>query len=387
MATDIGDFYELLGVGRSANDDEIKRAYRKLARELHPDVNGGDPATEERFKLVTVAYETLRDPERRRRYDMFGPEGLRGSGGGGGAGGAGGFEDLFGGGGLGDLFNTFFGGGASGFGQPRGRGQGGPPRGADMEVTLDLDFRSAVFGASKEIRVRVPVPCTTCDATGAKPGTSAVTCETCGGAGEVRQVRQSILGQMVTARPCPRCGGLGQEIHDPCPDCRGEGRRTEEKAYTVDIPAGVDDGNTLQLGGRGAAGPRGGRSGDLFVHLRVKADERFLRQGNDLVHVLHLPMAQAALGAHIRYETLDGTEDLVIPRATQPGKVFRLRGRGVPDVNGRGRGDLLVQVVVDTPTDLTKEQEDMLRMYAGARGEEVAPAESGFMAKVRSAFK
>jgi molecular chaperone DnaJ len=384
MATEMGDFYGLLGVSRSANEEEIKRAYRKLARELHPDVNGGDPATEERFKLVTLAYETLRDPERRRRYDMFGPEGLRGTGAGAGAGGAGGFEDLFGAG-LGDLFNSFFGGG-SGFGQGR-RGQSGPPRGADMEVTLELDFRSAVFGASKEIRVRVPVPCATCHATGAQPGTTPVTCAQCGGAGEVRQIRQSILGQMVTSRPCPACGGTGQQIPSPCPDCRGEGRRTEEKAYTVDIPAGVDDGNTLQLGGRGAAGPRGGRAGDLFVHLRVKPDDRFHRQGNDLVHVLHLPMAQAALGAHLRYETLDGTEDLVIPRATQPGKVFRLRGRGVPDVNGRGRGDLLVQVVVDTPTELTKEQEDVLRLFAASRGEEVAPAETGFMAKVRSAFK
>jgi len=387
LPADIGDFYELLGVSRRATDDEIKRAYRKLARELHPDANGGDAVAEERFKLVTVAYETLRDPERRGRYDMFGPEGLRGSGGGGGAG-AGGFEDLFGSG-LGDLFNSFFGGGAGGgaAGGARGRGQAGPPRGADMEVTLDLDFRAAVFGASEEIRVRVPVPCATCNATGAQPGTSPTTCAQCGGAGEVRQVRQSILGQIVTARPCPRCGGLGQEIASPCPDCRGEGRRTEEKAYTVDIPAGVDDGNTLQLGGRGAAGPRGGRPGDLFVHLRVKADERFIRQGNDVVHVLHVPMAQAALGAHLRYETLDGTEDLVIPRATQPGKVFRLRGRGVPDVNGRGRGDLLVQVVVDTPVDLNKEQEDILRLYATARGEDVAPAETSFMAKVRSAFK
>jgi molecular chaperone DnaJ len=384
MAAEIGDFYELLGVGRSANEDEIKRAYRKLARELHPDANGGNPAAEERFKLVTVAYETLRDPERRRRYDMFGPEGLRGSGGAGGAGGAGGFEDLFGAG-LGDLFNSFFGGGAT-FGQGR-RGQAGPPRGPDMEVTLELDFRSAVFGASKEIRVRVPVHCSTCEATGAKPGTSPVTCSQCGGAGELRQVRQSILGQMVTARPCMACGGIGQQIANPCPDCRGEGRRTEEKTYTVDIPAGVDEGNTLQLGGRGAAGPRGGRPGDLFVHLRVKPDERFHRQGNDLVHVLHLPMTQAALGAHLRYETLDGTEDLVIPRGTLPGKVFRLRGRGVPDVNGRGRGDLLVQVVVDTPKDLTKEQEDILRLFASSRGEEVAPAETGFMAKVRSAFK
>ena len=384
---ELPDFYELLGVSRRAGEDEIKRAYRKAARELHPDANPGNAEAEERFKLVTLAYETLRDPERRRRYDTFGPEGLRGTGAGGGAGGAGGFEDLFGAG-LGDLFNSFFGGGgAGGFGQARGRGQAGPPRGADMEVTVDIDFRAAVFGTSKEIRVRVPVPCPTCDATGAKPGTSATTCSVCSGAGEIRQVRQSILGQMVTARPCPRCNGMGQEIQSPCPDCRGEGRRSEEKAYTVDIPAGVDDGNTLQLGGRGAAGPRGGRSGDLFVHLRVRPDDRFLRQGNDLVHVLHVPMAQAALGAHLRYETLDGTEDLVIPRGTQPGKVFRLRGRGVPDVNGRGRGDLLVQVVVDTPTELTKEQEELLRLYAGSRGEDVAPAESGFFAKVRSAFK
>ena len=383
MAADIGDFYELLGVSRSASEDEIKRAYRRLARDLHPDVNGGDPEAEERFKLVTLAYETLRDPERRRRYDMFGPEGLRGTGAGGGTGG---FEDLFGAG-LSDLFNSFFGGGGGGgFGQAR-RGPNGPPRGGDMEVRLELDFRSAVFGASKEIRVRVPVPCTTCDATGAKPGTSPVTCQMCEGTGELRQVRQSILGQMVTSRPCMRCGGSGQEITSPCPDCRGEGRRTEEKAYTVDIPAGVDDGNTLQLAGRGAAGPRGGRPGDLFVHLRVRPDERFSRQGNDLVHVLHVPMTQAALGAHIRYETLDGTEDLVIPRGTQPGRVFRLRGRGVPDVNGRGRGDLLVQVVVDTPTDLTKEQEDVLRLFASSRGEDVTPAETGFMAKVRSAFK
>ncbi|MGI8984067.1 MAG: molecular chaperone DnaJ [Acidimicrobiales bacterium] len=386
MAPDIGDFYELLGVGRSATDDDIKRAYRRLARELHPDANPGNAEAEERFKMVTIAYETLRDPERRRRYDTFGPEGLRGTGGSGGAGGAGGFEDLFGAG-LGDLFNSFFGGGASGFGQARGRGQAGPPRGADMEVTLDTDFRSAVFGTSTEIRVRVPVPCATCDASGARPGTAPTTCSACSGAGEIRQVRQSILGQMVTARPCTRCGGLGQEISSPCPDCRGEGRRSEEKAYTVDTPAGVDDGNTLQLGGRGAAGPRGGRAGDLFVHLRVRADERFLRQGNDLVHVLHVPLAPAALGAHLRSENLDGTEDLVIPRGTQPGKVFRLRGRGVPDVNGRGRGDLLVQVVVDTPTDLTKEQDELLRLFAQARGDDVAPAESGFLAKVRSAFK
>ncbi len=373
------DFYALLEVDRNATDDEIKRSYRRLARELHPDANGGDTSAEERFKLITVAYETLGDPERRRRYDMFGPEGARAGAGGPGAAG---FEDLFGAG-LGDLFSSFF--GNAGF-SPTGR-HAGPPLGPDMETSVELDFRSAVFGSSREVRLRVPVPCATCDASGASPGTSSTTCSTCGGSGELRRVRQSILGQMVTASPCSRCGGSGQVIASPCNDCRGEGRRTEERTYTVEVPAGVADGSTLKVGGRGGAGPRGGPPGDLYVHLRVRPDERYRRQGNDLLHVLTVPMVQATLGAHLRYDTLDGTEDLVIPRGTQSGRIFRLRGRGVPDVNGRGRGDLLVQVAVETPGDLTKEQEDLLRLLATSRGEEVAPPETGFFARVRSAFK
>lgn len=375
------DYYDLLEVPRNASEDQIKKSYRRLARELHPDANGGDAVSEERFKLVTVAYETLGDPERRRRYDTYGPEGARGSGAGGP--GAGGFEDVFGAG-LGDLFSSFFGAGAFGGGGNQGRG---PRRGPDMETTLGLEFRAAVFGSSNEVRLRVPVPCETCSATGAASGTSASSCTTCGGAGEVRKVRQSILGQMVTAHPCPRCGGMGQVIATPCNDCRGEGRRTEERSYTVDVPAGVKDGTTLKVTGRGGAGPRGAPAGDLYVHLRVKTDDRYERQGNDLVHVFSVPLVQAALGAHIRYDTLDGTEDLIIPRATQSGRIFRLRGRGVPDVSGRGRGDLLIQVAVETPGDLTKEQEDLLRGLAAARGEEVAPPDTGFMARVRSAFK
>ncbi|MGI9032396.1 MAG: molecular chaperone DnaJ [Acidimicrobiales bacterium] len=376
------DFYDLLGVSTSATEDEIKRAYRKVARELHPDTNS-DPAAGERFKAVTLAYETLRDPERRRRYDMFGPEAVRGSGAAGtGAGAGAGFgSDAFGAG-LGDLFESFFGGG--GFG---GRRSSGPPRGADVETALDLDFRAAVFGTSGEVRIRVPVPCSTCSGTGARPGTSAQRCAACGGAGEVRQVRQSILGQMVTTSPCRRCGGSGQDIAEPCGDCRGEGRRTEEQRFTVDVPAGVDNGSTLRVPGRGAAGPRGGTNGDLYVHLRVRPDERFARQGYDLVHVLHLPVTQATLGAHLRYETLDGTEDLVVPRGTQNGRVFRLRGRGVPHVDGRGRGDLLVQVAVDTPTDIGREQEELLRRLAAERGEEVAPADTRRFSRIRSAFK
>jgi molecular chaperone DnaJ len=376
------DYYQLLGVSPSATEDEIKRAYRRLAMELHPDING-DPGAEERFKKVKQAYETLRDPERRRSYDMFGPEGARA---GAGAGSGGGFgADAFAAG-LGDLFESLFGGSPFG-GGGGGRRRGGPPRGNDLEVMLDLGFREAVFGGQHEVKLRAPVRCTTCGGSGARPGTSPVSCSTCGGAGQVRQVRQSLLGQIVTAGPCPRCGGLGEEVRSPCPDCRGEGRRTEECTYTVEVPAGVDDGNTLRLTGRGAVGPRGGPPGDLYVHLRVRADERFQRQGWDLVHVLHIPVTQAALGAHLKYETLDGEEDLVIPKGTLTGRTFRLRGRGVPHVDGRGRGDLLVQVVVDTPTNLTKEQENLLGLLAAERGEEVAPADSGFMARIRSAFK
>ncbi|HEX3394773.1 MAG TPA: molecular chaperone DnaJ [Acidimicrobiales bacterium] len=379
------DYYALLGVSSSATEDDIKKAYRRRARELHPDTNS-DPAAEERFKSVTLAYETLRDAERRRRYDMFGPEGVRGSGAAGtgaSGGGAGGFGEGFGGG-LGDLFETFF-GGTGGF--AGGRRGSGPPRGSDMETAVEIDFKGATFGTETQVRARLPVTCETCSGSGARAGTQPQTCRACGGAGEVRQVRQSILGQMVTSSPCRRCGGTGQTIADPCPTCRGEGRVTKEQTFTVDVPAGVDNGSTLRVPGRGSAGPRGGQPGDLYVHLRVKPDSRFTRQGYDLVHMLHLPVTQAALGAHLRYETFDGTEDLVVPRGTQNGRVFRLRGRGVPHVDGRGRGDLLVQVVVDTPDDLTREQEELLRRLAAERGDEVAPPDSSAWARIRSAFK
>lgn len=379
MAT---DYYELLGVSRNASAEELKRAYRRLARELHPDTNA-DPSAEERFKEVGLAYEVLSDPARRRRYDQVGPEGA--------ARGAGGdpFAGFGGGGGLGDIFDAFFGAGAGGGGPfgGGGRAQAGPPPGADMEMAVQITFEEAVFGVAKEVSLRSPVRCSTCEGSGARPGTSPVTCSECDGAGQVRRVRQSILGQMVTAGPCPRCGGAGQTVPDPCADCRGEGRRTEERAYTVDIPAGVDQGNTLRLSGRGAAGPRGGPNGDLYVHVRVTPSQRFTRDGLDLIHELHLPMTQAALGVHVAFETLDGEEDLVVPAGTQTGRVFRLRGRGVPRVDGRARGDLLVEVVVDTPTDLERDEEELLRRLADLRGEEVAPADTGFLSRIRSAFK
>ncbi|MBI2708682.1 MAG: molecular chaperone DnaJ [Actinobacteria bacterium] len=368
------DYYELLGVPRDASQDELKKAFRRLARQLHPDANPDDPRAESRFKEVALAYEVLSDPEKRARYDRFGPDGVGGAAAG---------ADAFGFGGLGDIFDAFFGGGAGG-----GRaGPGGPPRGPDLEVTVDLDFERAVFGTEEPVSVRTAVPCDTCDASGAEPGTYPQTCPDCGGAGQVRRVRQSILGQMVTAQPCARCGATGQIIARPCGDCRGEGRRIEERQYTVDVPAGVDSGSTLRIGGLGAAGVRGGPPGDLYVHLRVRPHPVLRREGDDLVHDLALPFPQLALGARLDYETLDGSEELVIPRGTPPGHVVRLRGRGVPHVRGRGRGDLLVRIGVDVPTDLDGAQEDLLRRFAAARGEAVDPPDAGFMSKLRSAFK
>jgi molecular chaperone DnaJ len=238
-----------------------------------------------------------------------------------------------------------------------------------------------------DLRVRRAVTCATCAGTGARPGTAPSTCSTCGGTGELRRVRQSILGQMVTASPCTRCGGTGQEIANPCPDCRGEGRRTEERTYTVDVPAGVDDGNTLRLTGRGHAGSRGGAAGDLFVHLRVRPHAVLQRDGIDLVDELHLPMTQAALGATLDYQTLDGDEELTIPPGTQTGRLITLRGRGVPRVDGRGRGDLIVRLAVDTPSDLTREEEELLRRFAQLRGEQVAEHRGGLFQRFRSASK
>jgi molecular chaperone DnaJ len=374
------DFYELLGVARTATNDELKRAYRKLARELHPDTRPDDKAAEERFKEITVAYETLSDPERRQRYDMFGPDGVK----------AGASGDPFAGagfGGLGDIFDAFFGGGG-GFG-PTGRGgrRSGPAQGPDAEVTATLEFEEAVFGTDKEVTLRTAVACETCSTTGAAPGTAPATCVQCAGTGEVRTVRQSLLGQMVTSRPCPRCNGSGEHIASPCPACRAEGRVVEERTLSVEVPPGVDHGNTLRLAGRGPVGPRGGPPGDLYVHLDVRADPRFERRGNDLVHELHVSVAQAALGAHPQVQTLEGEEELGVPPGTQSGRVIRLRGRGVPDVHRRGRGDLLVQVVVDTPTPLSQTEERLLRELAAARGEVVDPPDSGLFSKIRSAFK
>ncbi|MGI9600486.1 MAG: molecular chaperone DnaJ [Acidimicrobiales bacterium] len=369
------DYYEVLGVGRDASDSDLKKAYRRTARELHPDANPDDPQAEEKFREAAIAYEVLSDPEKRDRYDRFGHDGIDASS----------LGDVFGGG-LGDLFDAFFGGG-SGFGGGGGGGRGAPNRGEDLETTLQVDFEEAVFGGNHEVTIKTAVACDTCEATGAQPGTSTETCSECGGAGQVRRVRQSILGQMVSATVCPRCQGMGEMIASPCPTCDGDGRELVDETYTVEIPAGVDNGSTLRLTGRGAVGHRGGAVGDLYVHVRVRPHPRFERHGDDLVHELHIGFGQAALGAVLDFPTLDGDEDLVIPPGTQTGKVLRLRGRGVPQLRGRGRGDLLVQVIVDVPTDLTDDQAELLRHYAELRAESVAPPDEGFLSKIKSAFR
>ncbi len=366
------DYYDLLEVPRDASAEDIKRAYRQMARRLHPDTND-DPEAEARFKEVALAYEVLSDPDKRQRYDRFGPDGVAAS-------------DPFGGGGINDIFDAFF-GGNSPFGGGGRRGPAGPPRGSDLEAVADLSFEEAVFGARHPVDVRTAVPCEPCGATGAKPGTEPVTCLECAGVGQVQRVRQSFLGQMVTNSICPRCNGQGRVIGDPCASCGGEGRTIEERTYTVDIPAGVDTGSTLRLTGRGAAGPRGGPSGDLYVHVRVRPHDRFTRQGVDLHCDLPVSFAQAALGTHIELATLDGEEDLVVPRGTPSGKEFRLKGRGVPHLERRHRGDLIVRVLVDVPTDLSPEEEDLLRQLAEQRGEVVAPADAGFLTRIRSAFR
>jgi molecular chaperone DnaJ len=368
------DHYEVLGVSRSATDDEIKRAFRELARRYHPDGNP-DPEAAERFREASVAYETLRDPERRRRYDVFGDTGSRA-----GPGGAPG--DAFG---FGDIFDAFFGGGGDPFGGRRG--PSGPARGPDAEATIRLTLHQAAFGATHTIEARLPVPCERCEGSGCEPGTHPSRCDVCGGAGEVRQVRRSILGQIVTAAPCAVCDGTGQRILSQCRDCRGDGRVQASRTIDVEVPAGVDDGQRLRLAGRGPAAPRGGIPGDLYVTVQVEDHPDFHREGDDLLHVRAVSIAQATLGATLEVPTLEEPTELTVPAGTQPGTAFRVKGAGVPSLRGRGRGDLIVRVDVEVPTRLDEEQANLLRTLAELRGEAVAPPASGVFSKLRSALK
>ncbi len=369
----MSDYYQLLGVDRGASPEEIKKAYRKLARQLHPDANPDDPAAEARFKQIAEAYEVLGDPQKRANFDRFGsaggPQGF-----GGGAGSA------FGGG-LGDLFDAFF--TQSGFNQAGSRST----QGSDLQYAVELTLEETVSGVAKDVTVRTAVACDACQATGAQDGAEVLTCGECNGMGQVRQVRQSILGQMVTTVACPTCGGDGQIITSPCNECAGEGRTIDERTYTVDIPAGVSAGSTLRLTGRGAVGPRGGGAGDLYVEIQVRSHEVFSREQDTLFADMHVAMTQAALGTVISFQTIDDVCDVDVPAGSQSGHVFTIRGAGVPRLRGRGRGDLELTLVVDTPTKLSEEEEGLLRQLAERRDESVkGPAEGGIFSKIKSAF-
>lgn len=369
----MADYYDLLGVARDASPDEIKKAYRRRARELHPDANPGDAEAEQQFKDVAKAYETLSDANKRANYDRFGEQGPGGDGFG--------FS-----GGVGDIFDAFFGGGSP-FGGGGGGRRSGPQRGPDLEVVTDLSFTEAVFGTPHKVEVRTAVACEDCEATGAKNGTAPQPCVQCGGAGQVRQVRQSLLGQMVTTAACPRCQGAGEVIAEPCETCTGEGRVLEDKTFTVDIPPGVDANSTLRLQGRGAVGLRGGPAGDLYVQFRIAPHPDVRRDGVDLHADLHIAVTQAVLGTEVHFETLDGHEVIKVPPATAQGHTFRFRGKGVPIVNRGGRGDLHVHVVIDVPDDLDDEQTALVRKLAELRGEPVGAEATGFFSKLKTAFK
>ena len=366
------DAYEVLGVTPQATDDEIKRAYRQLARECHPDANPDDPGAADRFKEINAAYESIKDPERRRQYDMFGPDGGAGAG----------TPFASGGFGLNDLFDAFFTGDVFG-----GRGPAGVRRGPDVETVMELTLAEVVTGARRTVEMRMPVECETCDGLGGMPGTQPSRCKTCDGAGEVRQVRRSLLGQIMTAAACPACGGMGTTIDHPCATCKGEGRVAGSRSIDVDVPAGIDDGQRLRLAGRGPAAPRGGQAGDLYVAVKVTPNPAFERRGDDLWHRLQLSIVQAALGATMQLETLDGTREIELQSGTQPGARMRLPGLGVPSLQTGRRGDLVVEVNVHVPTNLNPEQAELLAQLAQLRGEQVTAPHEGLFSRIRSAFR
>lgn len=378
MPTVPTDYYATLGIGRDATPEEIKRAYRRLARELHPDVNG-DPATQERFKEVTAAYEVLSDPQKKEVFDLGGDPlaGANGAAGGFGAG----FTFT-------DIMDAFF-GGQQGTGRgPRSRVR----RGQDALIRLDLTLDEAAFGATKDLQVDTAVVCPTCDGSMTALGAQLATCTTCKGRGEIGQVQRSFLGQVMTSRPCPQCHGFGTINPRPCPECAGDGRVRTRRSLTIKVPAGVDTGTRIQLAGEGEVGSGGGPQADLFVEVVVAPHRIWTREGDDLHCTLTLPMTAAALGTTVELETLDGVEQLEVRPGTQHGQLHTLRARGVPRLRGTGRGDLHVHFEVNVPTRLDGRQEELLRELATLRGEEQATGklgapQQGLFSRLREAFK
>jgi molecular chaperone DnaJ len=364
------DYYELLGVAKGANDQEIKRAYRKLAMQHHPDKNKGDKTAESKFKEINQAYETLSDKQKRAAYDQFGEAGAQGFGGQGGFGGGQGFgaegfdfSSFAGQGGFSDIFEQFFGG--AGRSQQKKRG---PRPGEDIEFRMNLTFEEAAFGVEKELLVTKAVSCDLCQGTGAEPGSKVVTCTTCGGTGEVRQIRQTLFGQMATTAACPQCYGEGRVTEKKCTKCNGATRVRKEEKVKVKIPAGVDNDSTVRLSGKGQSGIYGGAPGDLYVHIVVSASKQFLRNGYDVHSEEHIHFLRAILGAEIEIRTIHGKIGLRIPSGTQSGKVFKLKEYGIEKLRGTGKGDHYVKIIVDIPTRINRKERELYNQLAKETG-------------------
>lgn len=379
------DYYEVLGVAKDASADDIKKAYRKLARKYHPDINKDNPEAAEKFKECSEAYSVLSDDQKRAQYDQFGMAAFENGGAGAGAGGFGGFGDFsggFGGSGMEDIFDMFFGGGRRG-----PSANSGPQRGSDLRFDLDLTFEEAAFGVEKEISLLREEQCEHCHGKGAEPGSKVETCPDCHGTGQIRVVQNTIMGQMQTVRTCPRCHGEGTIVSDPCHTCHGSGTVKKQKTLTVKVPAGVDDGSRLRVANEGAAGTKGGPNGDLYVYLFVKRHKFFERDGYNVYCEVPINIVQAALGAEIEVPTLDGKVVMKVPEGTQPGRVMRLRGKGIPKLRGDGRGDQMVRIKVVVPTKLTDRQKTALQNFADVAKDNINPEEKSFLNKIKDLFK